>query len=464
MSEEVYQAIAHASSGFVESPARCGKTEAIVRTVGTYCADPQLILTHTHAGVDALRQRFRKHQVPTNRYHVDTIAGWAWGWVRKYPANAGYDGPGEVPEWDNVYASMANLLVKCFVKQGVLNSYAGVIVDEYQDCTVPMHELIVQLKSLLPCRVLGDDLQGIFGFRDDPLVGWTDVQGEFANDLGALETPHRWINAGNENLGRWLLRERPAFRKDREPDYRGSYVERQRVQYGDLGKELLRLTDETEGKICFIGPKVRRLNTAVETILVKRGYRLLEANDLTALRDFVLALADGTPRQKADAAFKFFSHAHGGLAPDTKTFIANVLKGEGGRPRRADRRALFDAHRQGTTPTLLADLLDYVAGLNSVSCKLRESVSALRCILEAHISSGTDLKSLYAEEIARRKYHSRSSVYRCIGSTLLVKGLEFDHAVILRDPNWQQSWGSYRDLYVALSRGSKSVTLMDLAA
>ena len=117
MSEEVYEAIARASSGFVESPAGCGKTEAIVRTVGAYCTEPQLILTHTHAGVDALRQRFRKHQVPTNRYHVDTIAGWAWGWVRKYPANAGYDGPGEVPEWDNVYASMANLLVKCFVKQ-----------------------------------------------------------------------------------------------------------------------------------------------------------------------------------------------------------------------------------------------------------------------------------------------------------------------------------------------------------
>ncbi len=45
MSDEVYEAIACATSGFVESPAGCGKTEAIVRTVGTYCSDPQLILT-----------------------------------------------------------------------------------------------------------------------------------------------------------------------------------------------------------------------------------------------------------------------------------------------------------------------------------------------------------------------------------------------------------------------------------
>ena len=95
-------------------------------------------------------------------------------------------------------------------------------------------------------------------------------------------------------------------------------------------------------------------------------------------------------------------------------------------------------------------------------CKLRESVSALKCILEEHIESGADLKSLYADEITKRKYQSRSNVYRCIGSTLLVKGLEFDHAVILRDPNWQRSWGNHRDLYVALTRGCKSTSLMEL--
>ena len=75
MSDEVFRAIADAASGFVEAPAGCGKTEAIVRTVGGYCADPQLVLTHTHAGVDALRQRFRDRRVPAARYHVDTIAG-----------------------------------------------------------------------------------------------------------------------------------------------------------------------------------------------------------------------------------------------------------------------------------------------------------------------------------------------------------------------------------------------------
>ena len=175
MSDDVYRALAHASSGFVESPAGCGKTEAIIRTVGNYCTGRQLILTHTHAGVDALRQRFRQHSVPSIKYHIDTIAGWAWGWVRKYPENAGYTGSTEIAQWNDVYAAMSVLLQKEFVRFGVTNSYTGIIVDEYQDCTVPMHRLIVQLKALVPCRVLGDDLQGIFGFRSDPLVEWPVV-------------------------------------------------------------------------------------------------------------------------------------------------------------------------------------------------------------------------------------------------------------------------------------------------
>src|SRR5690606_27560212 len=110
MSDEVYKALAAASTGFVEAPAGCGKTEAIVRTVGSYCSETQLILTHTHAGVDALTRRFRELKVPAVRYHVDTIAGWAWGWVRRYPSNGEYLGSTGIAVWNDVYTAMANLL------------------------------------------------------------------------------------------------------------------------------------------------------------------------------------------------------------------------------------------------------------------------------------------------------------------------------------------------------------------
>ena len=92
----------------------------------------------------------------------------------------------------------------------------------------------------------------------------------------------------------------------------------------------------------------------------------------------------------------------------------------------------MEKHGVGTTPRLLLDLLEYIEK-HGVPCKLKDSVSALKCILEEHLTSGADLKTVYADEIGRRKYQNRSGIYRCVGSTLLVKGLEFDHAVIVRD-------------------------------
>jgi hypothetical protein len=461
VSEAVYATIARASSGFVESPAGCGKTEAIVRTVGSFCADPQLVLTHTHAGVDALRRRFHDYRVPAAKYHVDTIAGWSWGWVRKYPSNGSYPGSTDIAVWKDVYSAMVNLLQKDFVRQGILNSYAGVIVDEYQDCTLSMHRLLVALKWLLPCRVLGDDLQGIFGFAGDTLIGWADVKAEFGSNLGSLSTPFRWLKVGNASLGQWLLSVRTDFRQTREPDYRGSPIERRSVRFRDLGKELIRLTHEKDGRICVIGPKMRPLPPALATTLIKHGYRVLEANELSALRDLIGALAEGLPAEKAKATVDFFSKAYGGLSGDLD-FIERISRGDAQNPRRPDRQALCHKHSSGTTHRLISDLLQYVGQIRETSCKLRESVSALKCILEGHFESGTEIKTLYAQEIAKRKHKSRSNVYRSIGSTLLVKGLEFEHSVIVRGADWQRSWGGYNDLYVALTRGAKTVTLMEL--
>jgi hypothetical protein len=461
MTDAVYQAIARARSGFVEAPAGCGKTEAIVKTVGTFCDGCQLVLTHTHAGVDALRQRFRSHGVARAKYHVDTIAGWAWGWVRMYPSNAIYRGPTDIAEWTDVYSAMCNLLQKDFVKQAILNSYTGAIVDEYQDCTAQMHVVISELKKLLPCRVLGDDLQGIFGFRDK-LIDWSDVRSEFANDLGALETPHRWIKAGNENLGRWLLNSRDEFRTNREPSYRGSPVEHRSISYRDFGRQIIGIAREKEGRVCVIGPKARPLPAGVETSLVKHKFRVLEPNDLGVLQDLVQAICDGKEADKPKAAMDFFQRVFGGYEQDGKRFIQGILSNSGQRATRADRRALCDKHKEGVSPRLLLDLLEYIATSPGMSCKLTESVSALKCILEEHLETGAAIKALYADEIAQRKYHSRSNVYRCIGSTLLVKGLEFDHAVIVRDSGWQKGWGTHKDLYVALTRGAKSTVLVDL--
>ena len=64
--------------GSIVAAAGCGKTEQITRAV-SFSDCRRLILTHTHACVDAMAERLSFRRVPPDKYRVDTIAGWCSG-------------------------------------------------------------------------------------------------------------------------------------------------------------------------------------------------------------------------------------------------------------------------------------------------------------------------------------------------------------------------------------------------
>ena len=61
------------------APAGHGKTEMIVDMV-EYAIGRQLLLTHTHAGIDALRKRLKKRKVNPSKYTISTIASFCIKW------------------------------------------------------------------------------------------------------------------------------------------------------------------------------------------------------------------------------------------------------------------------------------------------------------------------------------------------------------------------------------------------
>jgi hypothetical protein len=52
---------------------------------------PILVLTHTNAGVAALRGRLERASVPTSAYRLATIDGWAMRLLTLFPQRAGND-------------------------------------------------------------------------------------------------------------------------------------------------------------------------------------------------------------------------------------------------------------------------------------------------------------------------------------------------------------------------------------
>lgn len=203
MTETTPELIFRNPRAVVIAPAGCGKTELIVRAVSLSTVGTQLVLTHTHAGVASLERRFRKLAVPSHKYSLQTIASFALKYATAFPRTSSYAPAEEILDWPMIYRGSADAIKSEFGKRILSATYDGVFVDEFQDCTESQTQLIMSLAEVLPCRLLGDPLQGIFEFESDGLVNWEFVMNNFEK-LPDLYRPHRWEKT-NPGLGKWLI-------------------------------------------------------------------------------------------------------------------------------------------------------------------------------------------------------------------------------------------------------------------
>jgi len=158
--------------------------------------DPQAL---TSDSVDVLHKRLRKLEVPASSYRLDTIASWCLRFAKSYPKTSGIlkTNPQSNEDWRTVYPAAVKLLDSRSIDDVVLATYGCVFVDEYQDCSVNQHELIVRLKRLVPVCIFGDPLQSIFEF--DGVVEWSDVVEKDFPNIAKLTTPWRWWCQTNSN-------------------------------------------------------------------------------------------------------------------------------------------------------------------------------------------------------------------------------------------------------------------------
>jgi hypothetical protein len=199
--EEIYEL----SNSAIVAPAGHGKTELIANAAAI--GRRALILTHTHAGVHAIRSRLKRLGVSRNRVAVDTIAGWAMRYAHSFP-NAAQPpvGTPQGAEWDVIYRGATTTLAIDAVRQVVEASYDRILIDEYQDCTGLQHELATALSAIIPTVVFGDPMQGIFEFAGATLSWHDDIHRQFPL-MGELTTPHRWTGT-DPALGEWIAETR----------------------------------------------------------------------------------------------------------------------------------------------------------------------------------------------------------------------------------------------------------------
>ena len=111
---------------------------------------------------------------------------------------------------------------------------------------------------------------------------------------------------------------------------------------------------------------------------------------------------------------------------------------------------------EGTADKALLDLMQGFHHKEATRLFRKEMFFAMGSALQLRSTRNFDTLADAIWEVQNRIRHvGRKMGKRSIGSTLLVKGLEFDHAVIIHSDNMTR-----KDWYVALTRATTSVTIL----
>lgn len=451
--------------GAVTAPAGCGKTHLIAEAVTRHGGgNPILVLTHTNAGVVALRRRLDRAGVHKRAYRLSTVDGWAMRLISTFPARSEH-APSLLQltnprtDYPKIRIAAARLLKAGHVNDILAASYARLIVDEYQDCSVRQHAVLAYAAQILPTCVLGDPMQAIFGFGGDDLARWDDDVLAYFPLAGELDTPWRWINADSEPLGRWLLDVRARLLRKESIDLRTGPASLTWVELDGTEDHKRRLQaarirpPNDEGCVLIVGDS-KNPDGQRQFASQTPGAITVEAVDL---RDLV-AFARVYDVRAPDALERLATFAQLVMrnvgAADLVRRVRSLARGSARKPPSRVEAVALSLVR---TPSYRAavDLLVAIGSEGGVSAHRPAVLRA--CIKALQLCGGTEGLSFYDAALRVREQNrlvGRPLPRRAVGSTLLLKGLEADVAVVLNADVLDS-----RNLYVAMTRGAKAIVV-----
>jgi UvrD/REP helicase N-terminal domain len=337
-------------------------------------------------------------------------------------------------------------------------TYDRLIVDEYQDCSQVQHAIVYFAAESLRTCVLGDPMQAIFGFQGNALADWDQHVCAHFPIAAELTEPWRWINAGEEAFGRYLLDVRHALIGGHGIDLAsaprniswvhldGAEDHQRRLRAGGVaaadGEKVLIIADSKSpnGQRQFAS-QIHGAVT-VENVDMRDLVTFGENFDLssTDLLQHVVTFATTVMTNTGGA-----------------NLINRVATLSAGRERRpaspveASAMWLVERPSFGTAADLLVEIGKEHGVRTHRPAILRGALRMLK-----NCSDNVDMSPAEAaiQERERSRLIGRPLAKRTVGSTLLLKGLEADAAVIL-DPSDMDR----RHLYVAMTRGAKRLII-----
>ena len=465
MASPLAKDLAHAPRGLVVAPAGCGKTHLISEAVG-FSKGRQLVLTHTHAGVSAIRARMIRLGIPPGLYRVATIDSFALKYAAAFPSLSNWTiREPEGAQWTALRPAGLKVCRAGPVIDVLRATYAGVYVDEYQDCTSGQHELVMQLTSLLPCRILGDPLQAIFKkINKDDALAWKTARESFV-ELGTLDTPQRWLGR-NDELGHWLLDMRNRLLAGESVDLVGAPGIELRLGDPNEAYQIATCFDLAKRGGSVVALRAWRAQCHRLAGRLNNAFHAVEDAQCEDLVDWGRQIEGVSGLQRTEKLVEF---AGKWLTRLPATLVAGVLKSvqeqKACRAKRSDAVAHYYALRAvRDDPSVIgvAHALDALAALEEKPVFMsREIWFGLRTAAhESARNTGVSLSQSIGAGRERARRFGREIGRQCLATPLLVKGLEFDHVAVLNAADLKDA----ELTYVSLTRACRGMIVLSKSA
>lgn len=473
------------------APAGHGKTTAIADCL-LQCSKEtcHLILTHTHAGVAALRTKFKNRNVPMQKYQIETIMGFAQQLVLSFIGSSQLPKENDNDFFSQIIYHCTSLLKSNAIQLILKKSYASIFVDEYQDCTINQHHMILQLGNALPLHLLGDPLQGIFSFERTPLVNFETDLKDFSI-FNTLNHPWRWEYT-NKKLGENILTLRESLEDNNPIDLTKIQCEGLIIkQYKSLMNIhdnkflcLLRtiIKENIDNSFLIIYPSFHEKKKDGKTILrgtlsdrialkaaidFGYGFNLIDAIDsksfytsASKIDEYIKKCQDGNRINRIQWLYDIMVDMHFSKTEmniwinrdknslikkkKDKVLIGNQIK------------CLIEKYDNQPCLSSLMFFLEYMYDLTSKKCLYKDIYYEIRNSAKTAICENIPLQKAVRQHKNQIRHIGRRIEGRCIGTTLLTKGLEFDTVLLFNADKFEDK----KNFYVAISRARKKLIIL----
>lgn len=465
MGEEIIKFL-NSSRSLLIAPAGYGKTTLLAECISYLLPlinKPILVLTHTHAGVASIKKKCSS--IKSGRFlEITTISGFAQRIVTTYSGHlpgSQKDGKPDFPKINH----LARLILRIpLVKKIIGNSYSHVFVDEYQDCSWDQHMIISRASTQLPLHILGDPLQAIFGFNDERMV---DFQKDFEkyDIFKFLDIPWRWYQKGNNRyLGNTLSDIRTCLWNQEEISLNAPPIMFYRADsteddfWNRFSKFITRLRSNNL-LVIFPNGFEYQINTRaqkrtqfdftrefslIEAIDDKDFYNCARRIDRYVLNpdkpvdiEMLIDILNKISFNKGDIQEWFNDHGVKNKKSSADKQKAQALK------------EIFTNLINDKNDKRLVDLLTFLRYTLKFYPKRPELLSSILKVLRMKSTDSIyNRMNLYRNQV---RTIGRKLGKKCIGTTLLTKGLEYEDVIVIDAHKIEKR----EDMYVALTRASK---------